>query len=355
MRRVGTIHRNGTPAQHSTDSQSDESDYAGVILAGGDGIRLSSFTRKIFGYHVPKQFCPLFEGETLLELTMRRVSLVVPPERTITVLNRAHERFYSPILGASASPTLLIEPENRGTGAAVLCALLRTVAQGHAGPVAIFASDHYVSDDSLFVRHVSAAFRAVELAPRLAVLLGISPEGPETEYGWIEPGVPVARTHPALGQINQIRRFWEKPSSDVAQELYSRGCLWNTSILIGNAMTLLSLTAGALPEMYHEFTRHGSFPDSASEEEKLGPIFRHIPSVDFSKSVLAEFPEQFSVLPVTGITWSDLGDARRLLAAISRNGAHISGGNHNVFKGRSFTAPGPQQQIRRYKASLDRR
>ena len=78
---------------------SDESNYAAVILAGGDGLRLSSFTRKVFGHHLPKQFCPLFAGETLLEWTMRRVSLLIPPERTITVLNRAHERFYAPILG----------------------------------------------------------------------------------------------------------------------------------------------------------------------------------------------------------------------------------------------------------------
>ncbi len=45
----------------------DDSHYAAVILAGGDGIRLSAFTRKIFGHHLPKQFCPLFEGKTLLE------------------------------------------------------------------------------------------------------------------------------------------------------------------------------------------------------------------------------------------------------------------------------------------------
>ena len=75
---AGTAHRNGTYGPLSTTPQSDESRYAAVILAGGDGVRLSSFTRKVFGYHVPKQFCPLFKGETLLEQTMHRVSLIVP-------------------------------------------------------------------------------------------------------------------------------------------------------------------------------------------------------------------------------------------------------------------------------------
>ena len=73
----GTFHRNGTtPRLPSASPQADDPNYAAVILAGGDGVRLSSFTRKVFGYHLPKQFCPLFEGETLLDRTMRRVSLV---------------------------------------------------------------------------------------------------------------------------------------------------------------------------------------------------------------------------------------------------------------------------------------
>ena len=79
-------------------------------------------------------------------------------------------------------------------------------------------------------------------------MLGISPDGPETEYGWIESGAPVAPMHPDLGQINQIRHFWEKPSPEIALNLYRRKCLWNSFILVANATTLLSLIASALPE-----------------------------------------------------------------------------------------------------------
>jgi mannose-1-phosphate guanylyltransferase len=353
MRRVGTTHRNGKPGPLSTTPQSDESNYAAVILAGGDGVRLSSFTRKVFGYHVPKQFCPLFDGETMLERTMRRVALVVPPAQTLTVLNRVHERFYSPILGARASSWLLVQPENRGTAAAILCALCRLIERGHTGAVAIFPSDHYVSDDSRFMRHVSDAFRAVALAPRLLVLLGITPDGPDTEYGWIEPGASVAATDPVLGQINRIRRFCEKPSAAVAHDLYGRNCLWNSFILVGNALNLLSLTARALPEMYAEFTRLESV--AASEEEVLRVIFRDLPSLDFSRSVLAAFPEEFSVLPVTGVGWSDLGDPRRLLAAISSGNGRVSGGSLNVPKRQSSAIPVLREQIRRHKASQVRR
>ena len=297
----------------------DDSPYAAIILAGGDGIRLSSFTQKIFGYHLPKQFCPLFEGKTLLEQTMRRVSLLVPLSQTMTVLNSAHERFYSRLLNETEPKNLVIQPENRGTAPAILAALLRVVATGHTGPVAIFPSDHYVSDDHVFMRHVATALHAVDLSPRTIVLLGITPDSPETGYGWIEPGAPVA-THHLLAQVRHIRRFWEKPSSSSARDFYDRGYLWNSFILVAEAPTLLSLIARALPEHYSALTGVRSLLDRASEQETLRTIYRDLPSLDFSDRVLAEFPTEFSVLPVAGVSWSDLGDPNRLLAASSASG-----------------------------------
>jgi mannose-1-phosphate guanylyltransferase len=329
--------------------------YAAVILAGGDGVRLSSFTRKVYGYHLPKQFCPLFEGQTLLGQTMRRVSLLVPLSQAITVLNRAHEPFYTPLLNGAASRNLLIQPENRGTAPAILSALMRLVEARHTGPVAIFPSDHYVSDDSIFMRHVSTALCALDRSPRLIVVLGITPDGPEAEYGWIEPGAPVATAHAAPAQISQIRRFWEKPAPGVARDLYERGYLWNSFILVANTPTLLSLIGRVLPELCLAFTRVRSFFGTATEEEALRTVYRALPSVDFSGRVLAEFPTEFAVLPVRGVSWSDLGDPQRLLAVITSNGRYISGGSLNVPRSQSLALPSGQEQITRSKASEPQR
>ena len=56
-----------------------------VILAGGDGSRLKSLTRVIFGDDHPKQFCPILHGETLLDVTRRRVQLKVASENIFLV------------------------------------------------------------------------------------------------------------------------------------------------------------------------------------------------------------------------------------------------------------------------------
>src|SRR5215471_11971924 len=62
--------------------EAKDNQLSAIILAGGDGSRLSSLTRKIAGKQTPKQFCPVLTDETLLEQTLRRVSLVVPSSRT---------------------------------------------------------------------------------------------------------------------------------------------------------------------------------------------------------------------------------------------------------------------------------
>ena len=293
---------------------------AAVILAGGDGVRLSSFTRQAFGYHIPKQFCPLFEGATLLEQTKRRISLLIPSSQTITVLNRAHEQFYAPLLCGSSSTNLLIQPANRGTAAAILATLMQLVEIGFTGTVVIFPSDHYVSDDSIFMDHVSVALLAAELDPGMAVILGVKPDYPETEYGWIEPARNVIGTYPKFAPITQIHRFWEKPTPGVACELYERGCLWNSFVLIANAKALLLLMAKALPDLYRRFASSRLAFASVREEEILRAVYRDLPSTDFSNQVLTQFSSEFAVLPVSGVRWSDLGDSKRLLAVMPGNG-----------------------------------
>jgi mannose-1-phosphate guanylyltransferase len=131
-----------------------------IILAGGEGTLLLSLTRRIAGLAAPKQFCPILGKETLLEQTRRRVSLSFSPEQTVTVVSRAHERFCSPLISQNILGNLAIQPVGRGTAAAILFGLLRLSHSRRIGTVAIFHSDHYVSHDMIFMRHVDAAISA---------------------------------------------------------------------------------------------------------------------------------------------------------------------------------------------------
>ena len=60
-----------------------------VILAGGDGTRLKSLTRRITDDERPKQFCPVIGDMTLVEETQKRVAFELAKERTVFLVNRA--------------------------------------------------------------------------------------------------------------------------------------------------------------------------------------------------------------------------------------------------------------------------
>jgi len=164
----------------------------GMILAGGDGTRLRSLTRRIAGDERPKQFCRLLGEKTLLEQTRRRAMCLLSPERTFTVVVRRHESFYAPLLGDVPSERVVVQPDNRGTAAAVLYGLLRLRAVAREASVAVFPSDHYISDDEAFMAHVESAFELVDAGPDRLVLLGVMPDAAEVGYGWIEPGKRIA-------------------------------------------------------------------------------------------------------------------------------------------------------------------
>jgi len=289
-----------------------------IILAGGDGTRLRSLTRRIVGDERPKQFCPILGKRTLLEQTRRRTALVIPPERTSLVVVRSHHRFYAPLVADAPLGTLVVQPENRGTAPAIVLGLLRLADVAPQDPVAIFPSDHYVSDDEVFMAHVENAFRVLQDRPDLVILLGITPDSPEVGYGWIEPAGPIpgreARTP------YRVRQFWEKPSLALARDLLGRGCLWNSFVMVGCVPTLLTLIRKALPDLYDRFAGIRPALDTLGEEEAVRGLYARLPSTNFSHGVLAACPANLAVLPVNGTDWSDWGEPRRVLATLARLG-----------------------------------
>ncbi len=289
-----------------------------LILAGGDGTRLLPLTRKIAGDDRPKQFCPILGPQTLLDQTRRRVGLAISPGRSLVVVTETHERFYAPLLANLPPECVVVQPENRGTAPAILYGLLRLAATGPTGAVAVFPSDHYVTDDDLFMAHVDAALEAVHCRPDLVVLLGTSPDHPEVEYGWIEPAGPIVTAAP--GDLYRVRRFWEKPSPALARMLLARGCLWNSFVIVARVPALLALIRKALPGLYDRFAAVSPTLDTLLEKEAVRGLYSRIPSANFSRQVLAVLPANLAVLPVRGVGWEDLGKPRRVLSVLARTG-----------------------------------
>jgi mannose-1-phosphate guanylyltransferase len=289
-----------------------------LILAGGDGTRLRTLTRLISGDARPKQFCRLLDGETLLERTQQRVGLVSRLDRQVVVVTRAHEPFYSGLVADLAPGRLVVQPANRGTAAGILYPLLRIAQLAGDVPLAIFPSDHFIDDDLVFMNVVRRALQAATARPGLVVLLGIEAATAEPEYGWIEPA---ARPLPTDGEpVFPVRRFWEKPSPDLARKLFARECLWNSFVMVGHVGAFLDLIAAGVPELRQAFEPVRRSVGSAREATVAEQVYAGIPELNFSEQVLVPAAGRIGVARVKGVDWSDLGNPKRVLATISRHG-----------------------------------
>lgn len=283
-----------------------------IILAGGEGTRLRLLIRRIAGHDVPKQFCPIFGEASMLERTHSRVALAIPPEQTLIVVTKSHESFYAPLLRKVSSCGIVVQPQDRGTAAAILYALFKSLIVAPSASVAIFPSDHYVADDAAFMRHLNLAFDGVRARPDLLVLLGITPNGPEVDYGWIEMGERIAQYF----QLFRIKRFWQRPSPELATRLWRSGCLWNSFVMVARISTAMDLLMRALPELYASFVSIKSEIGAASEVQAVERLYAGMPSVNLSEQLLTHSPEQLAVLPVSGVRWSNLGEPDRLIAVL---------------------------------------
>jgi mannose-1-phosphate guanylyltransferase len=293
-----------------------QSEHAAVILAGGDGTRLSALTYEKFGEEIPKQFCRFWGQRTLLEHTRRRAALLVEPARTLTVLTAGHARFYRPLLEAMSDEQVVVQPSNRGTAPAILYALMRLKKIAPDCSVAMFPSDHFVGDDHQFMRHVESAFRAVDARPEETILLGVEPDEPDPLY-WIEPGQFLANE---CEPVRQVRRFWEKPTAALAQRLMWAGCLLNSFVIVARLSTFLGLFLIAMPQLHDAFRSVEPEMGTPSEAVRVRRLYERIRPSNFSEEVLAKCPFNLAVLEIKGVEWSDLGEPGRVLQLIDRRG-----------------------------------
>jgi mannose-1-phosphate guanylyltransferase len=292
----------------------------GVILAGGDGVRLRPLTRFISGDDRPKQFCRLFGAKTLLGQTRSRIASSIRRNRTLFILTESHERFYAGELGRVAPARMIVQPGNRGTLPAILCALLRVLQLDEDASVAFFPSDHHYADEKKLMAGIESAFAIAHTDPDAVILFGASARHAEVAYGWIEPDVS-SKGGLEGNPLPRVRRFWEKPSEPEAQSLLERGCLWNTFVMVGRARAFLAMIQVAAPELYDVLASAPLPVHSGMTAEALAPVYSRIAPADFSKQVLAARPDKLTVLSLGEVGWSDLGDPQRVVSTLSQHGA----------------------------------
>jgi mannose-1-phosphate guanylyltransferase len=295
-----------------------------IILAGGEGRRLRPFIQRLRGDALPKQYVKFIGTRSMLEHTQHRVEKLIPPERVFTVVSEDHMKHVDVCgqLLRRAKGTVIIQPENKDTGPGLFLPLLHVVKRHPDSVVAVFPSDHFVLEEDLFMGYAALACRVVEQDSDRMVLLGVEPDKPDSEYGYIL-AEEEANSAGSIG-IQKVRRFIEKPGYQTAQDLVQKGGLWNTMVMIFKARRLLGLMRRLIPARYRPFQRIGKALGTVHEKTIVERTYRQLNPWNLSRELLELFPTRYSlrlsVLPLRGVFWSDWGSEARILSDLKRTG-----------------------------------
>ncbi len=201
-----------------------------VILSGGIGARLWPASRRL----QPKQLLPLVDDRTMLRATIDRVASLDSMGPPIVVTNGLHAAaIQNELASASRSEaTLILEPIGRNTAPAIAVAALQAIEQMDDPLLLVLPSDHTIADEEAFATAVRYAAEAAETG--FLVTFGISPERPETGYGYIRLGSPITE------HVMRIDEFREKPDAETAAAYLESGeYLWHSGMFLLKESTYL--------------------------------------------------------------------------------------------------------------------
>jgi mannose-1-phosphate guanylyltransferase len=282
-----------------------------VILAGGGGTRLWPLSRP----ERPKPFLPLLGDETLLQRTVQRVAPLVGDDDIFCVTDRRHGQL---VRDQAPDVRLIVEPAGRNTAAAIALATA-LIDRPEDEVMLVLPADHWIIAESGFRTVLSVATtrlaRGVFDIDDPLVTLGVRPDHPSTDYGYLRPdamrrrqidGVP---TSPLLG-------FEEKPTEGRARELINLpGVAWNAG--------MFAWQRGAIRAALEKYTPLPMLIDQAvGSDLALANAYDRITPISIDRAVMeSAAADHRVVMGAMDVGWSDLGGWSALLAAVGATGS----------------------------------
>lgn len=271
-----------------------------VILSGGTGSRLWPLSRELY----PKQFLPLLNDQTLFQNTVTRVQTIADAVAPMVICNEEHRFMVAEQLHTLAimPKAVILEPVGRNTAPAVTIAALhaKTMEDADDPILLVLPADHVIKDVAAFQSTVAKAINSAQDGK--LITFGVTPENPETGYGYIRAGQPLAD---GVGYL--VERFEEKPDAVTAQHYVESGnYYWNSGMFMFRASCFLE-------EMQHFAPAIIASCQQAKSAEQADLDFLRLDKATFAKCpsdsidyAVMEKTSNAVVVPLD-VGWDDVG------------------------------------------------
>jgi mannose-1-phosphate guanylyltransferase len=286
--------------------------YYCVIMAGGVGARFWPMSRTMR----PKQFIDILgTGETLIQQTFRRFSVICPPENIFVV---THEHYRSQVLEqlpAIIPDHVLCEPVRRNTAPCIAYASHKIAKLNPNASIVVAPSDHIILKEEIFAETIKTALLAATENDWL-ITLGIMPSRPDTGYGYIQFDDTTA--YAPKGLVRKVKTFTEKPHFDLAVSFLQSGdFLWNSGIFIWSVKNILHAFNDHLAEVNSIFKDGNPAYFTPAEGDFIKQAYTICKSISIDYGVM-EKADNVYVIP-SDFGWSDLGTWGSLYEARTKN------------------------------------
>ena len=274
-----------------------------VILSGGAGTRLWPLSRTLY----PKQLLPLTADDSLLQETVTRVSDPTRFAPPVLICNEDHRFIIAEQLRDAGSETtaLMLEPMGRNTAPAVACAALLLAQTDPKAMMLVLPSDHLIEKTDAFLAAVATGSMAAENGA--LVTFGVTPDRPETGYGYIRRGAAYENETGPLPGCFQIQQFVEKPClADAEQFVADTAYAWNSGMFLFSADAYLAEMERHQPKMLAHCRAAVSDGEPDLDFFRLDKdAFEDCPADSIDYAVM-EKTDNAAVVPVDA-GWSDVG------------------------------------------------